>query len=451
MKQLFSVMLAAVLALFSLSGCGNGSPLDPKKPVTLTMWHNYGGDMQETMDLLIDEFNSTVGKDEGVIINVTAISSSSELNKSLAMIANDDPGAPEMPDIFTGYPKLAIQFSEKGMLANFDDYFTGDELGEYVGAFVEEGRLPDGGLYVFPIAKSTEILYLNQTLFDRFAAETGADASLLSTFEGIAELSRRYYDWTDAQTPDTPDDGKQFYTADSWFNVAEVGMAQLGGSIFDNDESPTLESDGFAHIFETIYTPAVDGGIAIYDGYSSDLSKTGDLVCSTGSSAGILFYGDTITYPDGTIEKVEYSILPYPIFEGGEKVALQRGGGLMVGRSTEQKEYAACLFIKWLTRPEQNMKFISQTGYLPVTRQAFEEDMQPHLENLEDSQIKKMLTAVLSMYEDYRFFTAPNYPDFDADSAAFEEDFKTILTRHYELALSGQEVSCADALSVLKK
>ena len=436
MKKAFSLLLTFLLMLGCLSGCGNDSPLDPQKPVTLTMWHNYGGDMQHAMDYLIDQFNSTVGKEQGIIIDVTAISSSSELNKSLAMIVNGDPGAPEMPDIFTGYPKLAIQFWEKGLLADLDNYFTADELSAYIDAFVEEGRLADGGLYVFPIAKSTEVLYVNQTLFDRFAAGTGASADLLSTFEGLAELSKMYYEWSG---------GKQFYAADSWFNFAEVGMAQLGDSIFEG-EALSLDGDNFAHIFETVYTPAVEGGIAIYDGYSSDLSKTGDLVCSTGSSAGILFYGDTITYTDGTVENVEYSILPYPVFENGTKAAIQRGGGLMVAKSNEQKEYAAGVFIKWLTASEQNMSFVANTGYLPVTRQAFEDDLSEHMDTVEDPRIKKMLTSVLSMYEDYSFFTAPTYASFDSDSDAYEDDFKDLLTDMRAEYLAGNEISAADAL-----
>ena len=427
MKKAIALLLALVFLSGCLSGCGNSSPLDPKEPVTLTMWHNYGGDMQQAMDYLIDQFNSTVGKEQGIVIDVTAISSSSELNKSLTMIVNGDPGAPDMPDIFTGYPKLAIQFWEKGLLTDLDNYFTEDELSAYVEAFVEEGRLSDGGLYVFPIAKSTEVLYVNQTLFDRFADATGASADMLSTFEGIAELSQMYYEWSG---------GKQFYAADSWFNFVEVGMEQLGGSIFEG-EALSLDGDGFAHIFETVYAPAVEGGIAIYDGYSSDLSKTGDLVCSTGSSAGILFYGDTITYADGTVENVEYSILPYPVFENGTKTALQRGGGLMVAKSEEKKEYAAGVFIKWLTAPEQNMSFVANTGYLPVTRQAFENELSTHMDTVEDPRIRKMLTSVLAMYEDYSFFTAPTYANFDSDSDAFEESFKDLLVEHRDRYLEG--------------
>ena len=437
MKKAISLLLTCLLLLGSLSGCGNDTPLNAKEPVTLTMWHNYGGDMQQAMDYLIDQFNSTLGKEQGIVIDVTAISSSSELNKSLAMIVNGDPGAPDMPDIFTGYPKLAIQFWEKGLLADLDNYFTADELSAYVDAFVDEGRLSDSGLYVFPIAKSTEVLYVNQTLFDRFAAETGASADMLSTFEGIAELSKMYYEWSG---------GKQFSAADSWFNFAEVGMAQLGDSIFEG-EALSLDGDNFAHIFETVYTPAVEGGIAIYDGYSSDLSKTGDLVCSTGSSAGILFYGDTITYTDGTVENVEYSILPYPVFENGTKAAIQRGGGLMVAKSDEQKEYAAGVFIKWLTASEQNMSFVANTGYLPVTKEAFENDLGTHMDTVEDPRIRKMLTSVLSMYEDYSFFTAPTYASFDSDSDAYEDDFKDLLTDMRTEYLAGNEISAADALN----
>ncbi len=441
MKRFLALILSLVLICSLLSGCGKKSPLDPEHPVTLNMWHNYGGDMQKTMDFLIDQFNGTVGKEKGIVINVTAISSSAELNKSLDMIVNGDPGAPEMPDIFTGYPKIAVKFAEKGKLANLDAYFSADVLSQYIDAFIEEGRLSDGGLYVFPIAKSTEVLYVNKTLFDRFAAATGADWADLATVEGIARLAKMYYAWSG---------GKDFYSSDSWFNFAEVGMAQHGESIFSG-EALSLESESYAHIFNSIYTPAVEGGFSVYDGYSSDLSKTGDIICSTGSSAGILFYGDTITYADGTTENVEYDVLPYPVFENGTKTALQRGGGLMVAKTDEKKEYAAAEFIKWLTASEQNMKFVGDTGYLPVTKKAFEEDMGAHLDTISDVRVKKMLESVLSMYESYTFFSAPNYADFDADSSAYEADFKKLLIDERTKFEAGETVSAADALSKIRK
>ncbi len=439
MKKTLSLVLILLMLCSLFAGCSE-SPLDPENPITLTMWHNYGGDMQATMDYLIDEFNSTVGKEKGIIINVEAISSSSELNKSLSMIVNDDPGAPDMPDIFTGYPKVAIQFLEKGMLANLDKYFSEEERNEYVDAFVAEGRLFDGGLYVFPIAKSTEVLYVNVTLFDKFTEATGAKKEDLSTFEGISRLSKQYFDWC----------GKQFFAADSWFNFFEVGMSQKGDSIFEG-EGLSFEGENFQYIFNTVYTPSVEGGIAVYDGYSSDLSKTGDIVCSTGSSAGILFYGDTITYKDGSTEQVEYEILPYPVFENGTKTALQRGGGLMVAKTDEKKEYPASEFIKWLTAAEQNMKFVDQTGYLPVTKKAFEDEMKEHIGTIENANIKMMLTSVMDMYESYAFFSAPTYSALDSDSAAFEDNLYAILSADRDSFADGKTVSADVALEKLKK
>lgn len=446
MRKVMTMILAVFFVAVVFIGCREENVTKADDPVTLTMWHNYGGEMQQTMDYLIDQFNSTVGKEQGIVINVTAISSGAELNKSLGMIVDGEPGAPEMPDIFTGYPKLAVQFMEKGMLANLDDYFTKEELSAYVEEFVEEGRLSDGGLYVFPLAKSTEILYLNRTKFDEFAKETGADISKLETVEGLAKTAALYYEWTDSLTPDVENDGKWFFTADSWFNVAEVGMEQLGSSVFDENGRIDLSGEEYEYIFHTLYDAVVKGGFAVYDGYSSDLSKTGDILCSTGSSAGILFYGDTITHEDGTVEQVNYDILPYPVFENGEKIALQRGGGLMIAKTDERKEYAACVFLKWLTAPEQNMKFISETGYLPVTDKAFTVDIKEHMETLEDERIKMMLTAVLSMYDEYEFFYAPNFSTLEEDSDSYETAFKDVLREYLEKQGEGQSVTPEEAL-----
>lgn len=416
-----------LLAIAILAGCRRDRLLDTKKPVTLTMWHNFGGEMQTTMDKLIDEFNSTIGKEKGIIINVTAISSSKELQEKLDMIADGDPGAPELPDIFTAYPKTALQFQSKNLLVNFDNYFKEEELAKYIPAFVEEGRFGDNGLYVFPFAKSTEIMYLNRTLFDRFSAETNVTIENLSTIEGIVSTSMKYYDWTDDQTPDIKNDGKMFFAADSWFNFVQTALKQQGDELF-HDNKIDLEQEAYTKLWQLIYPAAVKGGIAIYDGYSSDLSKTGDLVCSVGSSAGIIFYGDTITYPDNVVEKVEYNILPYPVMNEGQKVAIQRGNGLCVAKSTNAKEYAASVFIKWFTDPDQNMRFIASTGYLPVTKEAFQDKLKSEITNAKDARIKEMLKVSVNMYNEYQFFTPPIFEQFDAIGKEYEKCFKDKLT-----------------------
>lgn len=422
-RTVIFLLTLIILSCTILFGCSNKVRIAPENYITLTLWHNYGGMMQATMDELIDVFNASIGKDRGIIVNVTSINSSSALQEKLFMAASDEPGAPKLPDITTCYPKVAVVLAEKNLLVDLNEYFSDHELSNYVTSFVEEGKINDK-LYVFPIAKSTEVLFVNQTLFNRFSNATGITLDKLSTFEGISEVAMIYYDWTDAQTPHVLNDGKSFYAVDSLFNLAQVGMKQLGSSFIENEQLNT-SGDTYNHIYETILKPAVKGGYAIYDGYSSDLSKTGDIVCSAGSTAGILFYGDTITYDDNTIEKVQYTVLPYPVFKGGKQIAIQRGGGMSVISSNKQRENAAVLFLKWFTEAEQNMKFISETGYLPVTNSAYSTIMKNEVDSIHNDNIKKLLNVAISMHKDYNFYIPPTFQAFDALGDEYEKEFKS--------------------------
>ena len=422
LRKSIILMTIGIILTFLVIGC-RGIKLDPKSPVTITMWHNFGGQMQSVMDELIDEFNSTIGRKKGVIVSVTSISASKDIQEKLLMIAAGDPGAPKMPDIVTAYPNTALILSEQGLLASLDNQFTTKELDAYLPQFIEEGRLPDGKLYVFPIAKSTEVLFVNQTLFDRFSAATGVTLDSLATFEGIAAAAVKYYQWTDSLTPNKANDGKAFFTADSWFNIAQVGIAQLGNN-FVNPDHLNVTGDIFRRIWDFTIIPALVGGHVITNSYSSELSKTGEIVCSTGSTAGILFYGDSITYPDNTTKATTYTILPYPVFKDGKKLALQRGGGMCVRRSSPKEEFAATLFLKWFTGPEQNIRFVSSTGYLPVTKKAFENNMKHEIDTAKTPNLKKLLTAATRMYEEYIFLVPPNYLEFDRLSKEYEKKIK---------------------------
>lgn len=414
MKKLFirALILCTVFPVVLVGCTADKEPLDPQNPITITMWHNYGGEMQTAMNLLVDTFNAGVGKERGIIVRVDAVSSSGELAKNLDMIYDENPAAPEMPDITVSYPKTAVKFIHKGLLCDLSTYFPKSKTDLYVDSFIAEGML-ENAFYVFPVAKSTEVLFLNQTLFDRFSAATGVTIDSLSTFEGICAAADKYYDWC----------GKAFFTADSWFNLFSVAGQQIGDS-FIKDETLQTESDTYTRLYSLFSAAVKKGGVCVYDGYSSDLSKTGDVVCSLGSTAGILYYGSSITYPDNTVESVEYTVLPYPTINGGKKVALQRGNGMIVKKSTESKEYASVVFLEWLTAPEQNLSFISNTGYLPVTKEAFNSILRGSLPPVANVNIAKLLATAVTMQSDYTFYIPPVYDAFDPQSKAFEKDLK---------------------------
>ena len=121
----------------------------------------------------------------------------------------------------------------------------------------------------------------------------------------------------------------------------------------------------------------------------------------------------------------------------------------MVSKTNEKKALAATEFIKWLTAPEQNMRFIASTGYLPVTKLAFEEELPGHLESMEDARVKKMLTTVLTMYEGYDFFTMPNLPETEAASDRMEQNMMLAFRQGREAWLADAPIAPAEALTGL--
>jgi multiple sugar transport system substrate-binding protein len=339
------------------------------------------------------------------------------------MAANQDPGAPDLPDITTAYPKTALILANKGLLADIGEQFTDEELAAYVPRFLEEGRLTDDKLYVFPTAKSTEVLFVNKTIFNRFASDTDMRFEDLRTFEGILEAASVYYEWSNNQTPGIKNDGKMFFMPDSLFNLFLIGYQQLGDD-FLKDNLLNLSSPLFNKLWDYFYRPAVYGHIAVFDGYSSDLAKTGDIVCALGSTAGVLFYPPAVTYENNITEPVEYAILPYPVFEGGTKLAIQRGSGMCILKSNREKEYAAGVFLKWFTEPEKNLRFVSSTGYLPVTQAAFGEMMAKEIKNIPDKSIAELFRAVMEMQQEYDFYIPPLFDDYDRLQNGYEDRMK---------------------------
>lgn len=420
--MLKKTLLSFLLCVIFLTSCSSQEKLDPNNPVTINLWHNYGGQMKTTMDNLIAKFNDTAGQEKGIIINVTSISSSATIHEKLLMAANDEPNAPELPDITTLYPNIALLLAQKGLLADIELQFSEEELSNYVLRFVNEGRLESGELYVFPTAKSTEVMFLNMTIFNRFMKDTDANYDDLKTFEGILETSEKYYKWTDNQTPDIKNDGKAFIVYDSLFNMAQTTFQQLSDN-FIVDEELNLSSPSFEKVWNLFYEPAVKGYVANYNAYGSDLIKTGNVVASIGSTAGVLFYSPTVTYEDNITEAVEYLILPYPTIKSGNKVAIQRGGGMSIIKSDETREYAAGIFLKWFTEPEQNLKFVSSTGYLPVTNEAFNAVMNDN-NAVQDDNIRKLINTAKEMQEQYDFYISPTFDKFEDLQSDYENKMK---------------------------
>ena len=362
MERYVLLILTATFAMMMLlSGCSK-SKLNQKDPITLTMWHVYGEQADSPMNQLIDEFNSTVGKDNGIIIDVTLMSSTSQIGEKLLNAQGNNAGAEKMPDLFFCHNSNAEELGADNLL-NWNEYFTEEELQDYIPDFLEDGMV-DGKLSVFPVSKSTHLLFLSGTQFDRFSTATGITYESLSTWNGFFAAAEKYYEWSG---------GKPFCAFDYLLRAVELNAMEKGGGNFYTDEGwYDFSNEALKSSYLEFADALAKGHIVVSDLYSNTQVMTGEVMAGLGSSAAILYYNDTVTFPDNTSEPMDLQVLPMPRAEGKELFVTQAGAGLCATKTTEQKAKAAVIFAKWLTESERNLEFCVNTGYMPVTRQAFD-------------------------------------------------------------------------------
>ena len=360
-RKLFLLLLIFSISICCLSGCKK-SELDKNKPVTLTMWHVYGEQADSPMNRLIDEFNETVGMEKGIIINVTAMSNASKIGEKLLDAHNKIPGSAEMPDLFFAHKSNALELGTDNLL-DWNEYFSEKELSAYVPEFLEDGTA-DGKLSVFPVSKSTHLLFIAGGQFERFSADTGVTYEALSTWDGFFDAAAKYYDWSG---------GKPFCALDYPLRAIELAATESGaGNIFADNGFYDPSNVIFKQTFMKFADSLAKGHIMLSNLYSNTQVMTGEVVAGIGSSAAILYYNDTVTYEDGTSEPMDLEILPLPAENGKKPYITQAGVGLCAYKTSSQKAEAAVIFAKWLTEPERNLEFVCQTGYMPVTNGAFD-------------------------------------------------------------------------------
>lgn len=420
----------ALISLFFLSiflfGCGSKTKLDPDNPVTLNMWHVYGNQTISPMNDAVDEFNRTEGKKQGVYVKVMSVLDSTHIDNFLQASLDKTPGAAPLPDLFTAYPRVHSKFKNEQLLA-WDDYLSKDELALYNEDFLKEA-IHDKHVYSLPIAKSTETVYLNKTFFDRYAAARGISTKNLEDFDTLFATCRDYYQWSG---------GENMFHINDIYNYMLVNMASLDDSFVQNNQL-NLASPNFKRIYLPLAKAAIAGGLSVYKGYASDGWKTGVIISGLGSSAALMYHRDYVTHADNTRENIQIVVQPYPHFNGGKKVYMQRGVNLtMVKSSDERKNLGAIAFAKWFNSPEHNITFCKVAGYLPVYKESIKEIL-AHPEDIPDQKFARLFIAFSKMPTNGAFIATPLFPGSGTLQHKFENTIKGILAEtHKQYLASG--------------
>lgn len=370
-KKYLMLPVMTALAIFLFYGCSSPVLPNSSKAIELTVWNYYSGPQQAAFDDLTKEFNNTIGQDMGITVKTTNLGSVNKLTEAVMDSAQKKVGSPDMPDIFAAYTDTALAIDQMGLVADLDSYFSEQELERFLPEYIEEGRFSaDGALKIFPVAKSTEVMLINKTDWDRFSTATWASLDDLATIEGLAETARNYYNWTDEQTPE-PNDGKAFFGRDSLSNYMYIGYRQLGKEIFEIDGGNVtfnLDKDILRRLWEGYYVPYIRGYYGNFNRYATDNIKTGQTIAMVGSTTGASFFPEQVMFDNNSGYDIEMLALPAPRFLGADDFAVQQGAGLVVTKSDPVTEEAAVTFLKWITQDENNLRLSLRSGYIPVTK-----------------------------------------------------------------------------------
>lgn len=421
-RKVVLCLLGATLAASLFSGC-SGKKSDP---VTVTVWTYYNGDQLDAFNDLTEKFNDTVGKKDGITVETKSLGTAEDLEQNVLAAVNGEVGASEVPNIFSAYSDTAYTMDQKDMLVDLSDYLTDKEKDEYVEEYLKEGDFSDdGSIKIFPVAKSTELLFLNDTDWQKFAEETGAQYEDLQTIEGLVETAGKYYNWTDSQTLET-DDGKALFGRDAMANYLLVGAKELGCDIFEvKDGKMTLnfDEDVIRKLWDNYYVPYVKGYFSASGRFRSDDVKTGNVLGYVGSTSSATFFPTEVSDDSGDAYEIKLKVLPCPKFKDGDDYAVQQGAGMVVTKSSEDEVKASIKFLKWFTQSENNIEFSVGSGYLPVTNEANSIEKIKSVDSDISSSMEEILTKSVAEINDNNLYYMHAFENGNDARTALQEAF----------------------------
>jgi multiple sugar transport system substrate-binding protein len=341
-------------------------PTEEPKPAidptgqTVAFWHVWGtGLPNETMLGIVDDFNAT--NEWG--ITVDAIDQGQYNNLEDAFNAAVQSG--DLPDLVTGYTNAMANWYAVDAVVDLspyvnDSYFglTPEEQAAYFQGSLDGGKAPDGTLFAFPISQSENVLFYNSG----WAKELGFD----NPPANYAEFKAQACAATEANAnDDNPDNdgtgGLVLYAGAS--NVASFVFADGGnmlnaaGDGYDFTSQPVVDTAEFMKdLWDSKCAFATES-------YPNPEFATRKALFTMSSTAGLPYQIAAFEAEDAI--KDEWTIAPFPGKDGGEAVDLF-GQYVAIANTNPQRMMATWVFVKYLTSPEVQAKWIQGSAYYPT-------------------------------------------------------------------------------------
>ena len=269
---------------------------DSDTAMTIEFWHYYNDAQKQHLDQLVKEYNGTLGLERGVAVEAYSQGSIADLTNKIDLVLNGTTNDVEMANIVLAYRDMVVNTVKlhPDRLVELGSVVPEADLAQYNQAYLNEGYI-DGKLYILPVAKSTELLLMNQTRLDEFLeANPQYREENMESWEGLERMAEGYFQWTDSMTPGTDGDGSPFIGVDNLANYFVAMNHAMGSDIYHYDESgtmvPDLDEGIIEKLFLNYYEPFTKGYYGAKGRYRSDDVKQSYLAGCIGSSSSVLYF-----------------------------------------------------------------------------------------------------------------------------------------------------------------
>ena len=330
----------------------------------IVFWYQHTRAREKALKALIEEFNDTNPHD----IHISGEYAGSYQDIYRKMMAAIQSGA--LPNLVVAYQNQSSSYYLGGAVADLEPFLISKKWGctrEEVEDFFQNVLSQDlyrGKRMGFPPNRSMEVLYYNAD----WLRELGCKEPPV-TWEQFREIAVK----ARSQPFSLATHSKRSIAYQIDVNASRIAsmVFSRSGKLMNEDHTrytlntpqmkqtltflKDLVGDGLAEIVPERYGDRADFG-------------AGNLLFAIGSTSGMPFFEEAIEAG----EKFEWDIAVLP-HSSGAPVQNIYGASISVLRSTQEKELASWLFLKWFTDREQQVRWARASSYFPVRKSAASE------------------------------------------------------------------------------
>ncbi len=338
-------------------------PAESAGPVKVVWWHAMSGELGGVVDELVKQFNDS--QDEVEVEAVFQGTYDESLNKLKTAM-----GSGTGPTMIQTYEIGSRFMIDSGAITPMQQFIDGES---YDVSHLEENILGyytfDDRLYSMPFNTSNPILYYNKDAFKKAGLDPENPPT---TYEEVEKAAKTL-------TEGSMTGGS--FAIYGWF--MEQLLANQGAELLNNSNGRAGMADqaqlGAPAAVSTLewWKKMVDEGTMLNLGRKTDDTKkafaAGQVAMTLDSTASLR---GIVQAAEGKFE-VGTAPLPKPTAADADKGGVVVGGASLwiLNDRPEEEQQAAWKFIKFLAEPKTQAYWHVNTGYFPITKEAYNEDL----------------------------------------------------------------------------